>query len=278
MTDPASTTVALGTFTPVNSRAQLPHDIDRWLPPGAGLVVTPELTTLIGAGPLALRRRRIVAVDGSAGTGKSTAVAALAASASAEVVRVNAKPKSTGREFMRSFHEALTGVADPGGTQWQLETKLKVLLAAKPRVAIFDEVQNVGLPALQALYFLLNLPTGQWGLVLAGKGLMSMLAREQMLDSRVGLRVTMPKLSGDRLLDVLRELHPVLRDASPQLLGAIDMAWGRGNLREWTKFLEWVLDLAPGLPLDVATAEQAIELMAGKPVALRLAAVTSRRA
>jgi hypothetical protein len=278
MTNPASTALALGTFTPVNSRAQLPADIDRWLPPGAGLVATPEMTRLIEAGPLALRRRRIVAVDGAAGTGKSTAVAALAASASAEVVRVDVKPKSTGREFMRSFHEALTGVPDPGGTQWQLETKLKVLLAAKPRVAIFDEVQNVGLPALQALYFLLNLPTGRWGLVLAGKGLMSMLAREQMLDSRVGLRVTMPKLAGDRLLDVLRELHPVLRGASPQLLGAIDMAWGRGNLREWTKLLEWVLDLAPGLPLDVATAEQAIELMAGKPVALRLAAVTSRRA
>ncbi|HTC69087.1 MAG TPA: ATP-binding protein [Acidothermaceae bacterium] len=262
--------VELGVFTPITSRAQLPAACDWSLPPGGELVRTDQLTTLVDAAPLVLRRRRIVAVDGSPGSGKSTAVAALGASASIDAVTVEVRPKSSGLGLMQSFFEAITGAPHRGGTQRQVESALKVLLAEKPRLVIFDEVQNVGLPALQALRFLLDLPTGKWGLVLAGKGLLAMLAKEQMLDSRVALRVTMPKLTGNTLIDTLGKLHPLCADASPRLLLAIDIACTHGNLREWTKLLEWVIDLAPGSPLDVNLAEQAIAYVLGKPVQLPL--------
>ena len=263
-----SMAVELGVFTPITSRAQLPAACDWWLPAGAELVRTEQLTTLAHGAPLVLQRRRIVAVDGSPGSGKSTAVAALGASASIDAVTVNVRPKSSGLGLMQSFFEAITGAPHMGGTQRQVESALKVLLAEKPRLVIVDEAQNVGLPALQALRFLLDLPTGKWGLVLAGKGLLAMLAKEQMLDSRVALRITMPKLTGNTLISTLSKLHPLCADAPARLLLAIDMAWAHGNLREWTKLLEWVIDLAPGCALDVNLAEEAIGYLAGKPVKL----------
>lgn len=260
--------VPLGAFTRHVADVQLPPHARQALSV-AQLVATPPLTMLLRGAPHALGRRRIVAVDGPAGAGKSTGLAVLAAASPVPAHILSMRPRSTGRELMLALYESITGDAFHGGTQRDIENDLKVLLAAKPRIVLLDEAQNVGLAALQAIRFLLDLHTGQWGLVLAGKGILAKLAKEEMLANRVALRVTFPALNNANRTATVTALHPFLATAAPGLIDALDQLVCRGELRRWVILLEWMLQFAgPNEPCTAELAGEAALLMTGEHVPL----------
>jgi len=255
-------------FRPIRTRADLPPHATQYLPTGAQLVRSAPFELLLAASPEVLSRRRLVLVDGRAGCGKTTALAALAAAASIPVARATITPPATGVKVLEAIHTSLTG--HPAGlSQRRYENMLRDTLGREPRLLLIDEAQNAGLPVLRTLRLMLEATNAQFALVLAGYGIAAHIQQEEMLRSWVGLTVTFDALdpTGD-LLPTLRDLHPQLAATPDPLLLEVNRVHCRGRLRDWVVVLETALSFAPQGPFTRAVFADAIHTIAGTRPAL----------
>ena len=121
------------------------------------------------------------------------------------------------------------------------------MLAEERRVLVIDECQNLRNLWHQQLRSLHDCGDADFALLLVGGvNAATTLKRDMQLWSRTGMRMTFEALSGDELIKVLRELDPILAATDEDLLLDIDGRDCRGNLRNWTKFLELAKHFGPG--------------------------------
>jgi hypothetical protein len=253
-------------FHPVHTRGDLPAHATEFLPHGAELVITPELTELLAGAPVALRNRRLVIVDGQPGCGKSTALAVLAAASPIRtaVFTVPTNRSGHGRQFMERAHSAVAGRPVRNLSQREHENALAELLAEEPMLLFIDEAQNAPLEVLRNLRTLLEAPGAQFAVALFGTGVRANIAREPMLHTWRGFTKSLEPLltphqlmtapagrAADlarraQLLPTLAALHPRLAATAPQLLVEANRVHAHGLLRQWALLLEWLLDLEPG--------------------------------
>lgn len=193
--------------------------------------------------------RRICALDGENGTGKSTVVGYYAAQAGRLCRLVTIPDDSTVKEALSYIHVQLTG-HQPTGTKMDIRSDLYQLLSSDEYVVLLDEAQNLGVSGFKQvrnLWDVCNRMGRPFPLVIGGAGVMTTLAKVPDLADRVSVRHTMTRLGTDELIEVAKGLHPRL-DVTPEaLLFAVDQGYARGSLRRWDDFLT-VLDTVYGPP------------------------------
>lgn len=251
-----------------------PLTVSRPLPVDTTLITTEPLKLLLGAAPIALANRRIICLYGQSGCGKTVALDVLANTLGVRVVTVILDRGSTDKQVIEHLYQAVRGATGPvpnSVRRAEMMAHLRRLLAAGDTVLMVDEAQNASLRALELVRQLHEDPTSRCGLVVAGVNLAEKLEREEMLNNRIGLRVAFPPLTGDQLVSILGQLHPVLAQMPVPLLRATDDEYCHGQLRRWVEVLEWLLavtDTGKKKPTR-AHVEQALYFLTAERVRLR---------
>jgi hypothetical protein len=164
------------------------------------------------------------------------------------VVTVILDKGDTDKQVIEHLYQAVRGQTGPV-PRWvrkaEMIAHLRSDLAGKDVVLMVDEAQNASLRALDLVRQLHEHPTSRSGLVVAGMELREKLAREEMLNNRVGLRVEFQPLTDTKLVATLHAMHPTFAAMSPALIQAVDDEHCHGQLRCWATFLEWILAM-PG--------------------------------
>lgn len=252
--------------------------LSRPLPHGSTLLATDPLKTLLAAAPAALANRRIVAVSGNSGCGKTVATEVLATRLRQRVVFVALDRGITDKQVIETIYCAVagndTGIASRT-RRAELMLHLRHLIAKAPLVLMLDEAQNASLNALELARQLQEHPSANCGLVIAGVNLDSKLEREPMLENRIALRVRFDRIHDEDLAGTLAALNPMLGAYPDQTLLAANAEYCRGELRRWAQVIEWLHKLgATGDPdpVDVEARrrklEQALTLCTGRQVLL----------
>jgi DNA transposition AAA+ family ATPase len=246
----------------------------RYMPAGSNLVVTPEMRRLITATPTALERCTATVVSGPYGSGKSTLLQALAAVSDVSTV-VAEIPESAGatRAQWEVLTTAMTGSAS--GTARKLQKDALDYLVATPTLLIVDEAQHLSHAALRQLRWLWTRNIPKFAIVLAGSKLNEHLAKDESLATRVNQRILLRKHSSELMLKRLRDSHPDLAATDPDLLRAIDDAYGHGVFRNYAELmLKAARDFNHHGPLTRQVAEDIIFDRTGKALALLPAGAT----
>lgn len=237
---------------------------------GTRLVTTEPLDVLLAMAPVVFDAGYIVALDGPAGCGKTTALTALVGSIDTPVHSVSLDPRTGDKDVVKQLHGAVIG--RPIGRKvlrTDMLAELRQVLAGQPRVIIVDEAQNARIAALEMIRILHMDPTAAWHLVLSGAGLDKHLTAEKMLKSRVMHWARFEPLTADQLPGVLAQLHPLLASFDPDLLVAADRVACRGVLREWVKLLIALQTLtSAGTKPGRAVLEMALQSTTGRVVKL----------
>jgi hypothetical protein len=250
-------------FRPITSRNDLPPHDTEFLPDGAQLLLPDALRRLLVLAPMTLRNRRLVLIDGKAGCGKSTALAALAAASPVRTAKVAIRNNWNSRRLVGAIHEAVTGDASDRSQSWY-EDHLLVALSREPTLLLLDEAQNASLPVLRDLRLMLESPGARFAMVLSGYGIGDHIRKESMLLTWRGHVANFSPLDHVTLLPTLRQLHPALAATSDRLLVEADRIHCRGLLREWAVLLETLLAFAPHGPFTSATITDAIDAVSGQ--------------
>lgn len=262
--------LALTKTRTISTRGDLPLDDQEFLPPGAALLTTPGLRRAQAAAVQTLQAKRIVALEGVPGSGKSTTLAAIAASIDAPSHRLLVMPGTTPKQFFIQLHSELAGHEVSGRlTQREHENAVRRLLRQQPRLILVDEAQFLPVDVLRILRFLLQEPQHKFALVLAGTGITRLLAKDQMLDTWVGLRIQHDAFTSNDI-ELIRQLHPCLAGASAELLAEINKRHCHGLLRNWCVLVEWLNGNVSG-PLTNQAARAAIAGIRGSVLQLRAA-------
>lgn len=237
---------------------------------GTSLVRTEVLGILLDMTPIVFPAGGIVALDGPAGCGKTTALTALATSLDTPVTSVSLDPRSTDKDVIKLLHSAVSGrPASAKLLRTDMLAELRVSLAGAERVIIVDEAQNAGIAALEMIRTLHMDPTASWNLVLSGADLDKRLTAERMLRSRVMHWARFAPLASEALHAVLAGLHPLLAQLDPDLVAAADRAACHGVLREWVKVLVVLQALADrGGTVGRVLLQQALQATTGREVRL----------
>ena len=105
------------------------------LPSGTKLVMTPALDALLTLAPVTFEAGRIVGIDGPAGCGKTTAVTALVERLGKPAVSVSLDPRSTDKNVVALFHEAVLGQpAAPRALRTDMLASLRRALAGTEKL------------------------------------------------------------------------------------------------------------------------------------------------
>lgn len=237
---------------------------------GTTLVPTQPLETLLLMAPIVFQSRYIIAIDGPAGCGKTTAVTALVQDTSLPVTSVSLDPRSSDKDVVKLLYTAVTGrSADGRMLRTEMLADLRTVLAGKDRLVVVDEAQHAGIAALEMIRTLHMDPTATWHLVLSGAGLEKHLTAERMLKSRVMHWAVFNPINTDDIADVLTQMHPVFGEIDARHLEAGDRIACRGVLREWVKTLRVMLALTDrGATPDRALLEQALTATTGRQMRL----------
>jgi hypothetical protein len=197
----------------------------------------------------AVAARRICALDGELGTGKSTVAGFYAGQSGRQCRLVEIPSDSSSRESLVHIYVQLTG-HQPVGTKLSIRSDLYDILSSDDYVMLLDEAQNLGAAGFRQIRNLWDRckKMGRpFPLIICGFGVHATLAKVPELKSRVSVWHTMSRLGTEELPTVLRALHPRLAVTDEDLLLRIDLAYARGNLRQWDDFLE-ILDTVSGPP------------------------------
>jgi hypothetical protein len=237
---------------------------------GTSLVITPTVEMLLTMAPVTFDAGYIVALDGPAGCGKTTALTALVTQTDLPVSSVSLDPRSSDKDVIRQLHSAVIGVPVPkNALRTELLGDLRERLAARPRLIIVDEAQNAGITALEMIRTLHMDPTSDWQLVISGAELDKRLTSEKMLKSRVMHWSRFSPLQQKELIPVLNGIHPLFQRFDPDLLLVADHSSCHGVLREWVKVLTTMHQLeSRKVPVGRTMLEQALTATSGRVVKL----------
>ena len=255
--------------------APLADQLDEPLPAGTALLALDPLKRLLATAPIALANRRIIAVSGNSGCGKTTAVKVLAARLRERVVFATLDRRDTDKQVIEKIYNALAGTDTAIGSRTrraELMLHARHLIAKEPLVLVLDEAQNASLDALDLVRQLQEHPSANCGLIISGVDLYPKLAREPMVDNRVALRVTFENMTETALPGILAALSPELASYPPHTLLAANAEYCHGELRRWVQLVEWLHGLRIGAATTPAgrhkKLEQAVTIAASRPVVL----------
>jgi hypothetical protein len=135
-----------------------------------------------------------------------------------------------------------------------MQDDLVDVLAQSPRVIVVRHAERLTAEAAGQLQWFHDRPGAQWSLILIGDTTVgSALQRDPLLAHAITGTVEVRPLTDRDLLPVLQGLHPLLLNADPRLLQAIDNQVCKGNLAYWTRFLDRALWLTDHQPQGTAT-------------------------
>jgi hypothetical protein len=206
------------------------------LVPGAQVVHTPAVRSVLRTVAHAAAVGAVVCLYGDAGHGKTVALqyALSQLPHPARVRRVHVGVHPTVPELRRVLADALElGRRLPRGAG---EADLTLVNALRqPRVLVLDEAQRLPGPALEFLRGLWDHPDTDTALVLVGAGSERALRRVPALASRVLTWELVPRLSPREVATVMAAFHPLWEDVSEDDVVWVDEHVGHGNFRTWAK-------------------------------------------
>jgi len=230
--------------------------------------MTPALDALLTLAPVTFEAGRIVGIDGPAGCGKTTAVTALVERLGKPAVSVSLDPRSTDKNVVALFHEAVLGQpAAPRALRTDMLASLRRALAGTEKLIVVDEAQHAGVSALEMIRMLHMDPTAKWDLVLSGADLYKHLSAECMLRTRVMQWANFTPLTPDELPLILSQVHPLFKALDPDLLVRADAAGGGGVLRHWISALGFLVPLQHnGIHIGRKELEQVLGLVLARTI------------
>jgi hypothetical protein len=203
------------------------------LVPGARVVVTPVIGSVMQRIAHAAAVGAVVCVYGDAGHGKTVALqyALSQLPNPVRVRRVHVGVHPSVPELRRVLADALELKRLPHGTG---VADLMILDALRqPRVLVLDEAQRLPAPALEFLRQLWDHPDTDVALVFAGAGAERVLRRVPALASRVLSWELVPRLAQAEVRPVMEAFHPLWRQMAPEDMAWVDEHVGHGNFRTW---------------------------------------------
>lgn len=181
----------------------------------------------------------MAALLGKPGTGKTFAALAFLEKVSAagrETVFLQSDVTATHTQMTTRLLQKLTGARPTGESFYRTDDVAELLTEHSP-VVVVDEAHRAQGRGLDQLVFLKE-EAPEWTLILIGSELPALVARVPGARSRLkGRTAEFGALTGAELLATLRDWHPLLRDADPQLLQRIDARYCSGNFRDWAHLL-----------------------------------------
>jgi type II secretory pathway predicted ATPase ExeA len=250
---------------------------NRHLADGGRLVVTPQMRQLAAGMPRWMNRGAAIALSGPWGAGKTTVLQAVAAVADVNTAYVTLPGRVTDAAQWNHITTAITGTP-ANGTARQMQNEAREYLTAVPTLLVVDEAQHLSTAALLQLRWLWDLNFPRFAIVLAGSDLFARLKAEPSVDTRIDARIPILEHTRSRMVDLLRQHHPLAAAADPHLLDQIDRAYAHGSWRAWSKLLLFLATdngLTAGR-LDHAAATAAITSITGTKPALQSPVVTNQ--
>ena len=222
----------------------------------------------------------IAAVSGPPGCGKTFAVDHFVRTHPSMRERrwrwLDMPPKPTTKEVTVRLLDTLGERRPRSATEYELTELLAPALNEGHPVIVIDEAQNLKSDGLQQLRYLHDRGQGRsWTLLLVGSTVNQALNGAAELGSRVSRWVTFTPLTGtEQLLLTLRDWHPMLAAAPPELLLRVDEVYARGNFRLWAQFLQALLTLSERQSTGEGAVGRADEVDQNLLVRAALAAVS----
>jgi DNA transposition AAA+ family ATPase len=214
--------------------------------PPAATVRTKSFVLAQTVAARAVELNAIAGFFGDPGTGKTHAARHFCATSPVEVVYITASPSPQLKEIYEELLTQTLGEMRTGSVR-DLRRLCAQVLGERRRVVVIDECQHLSYLWHQQLRTLHDHPDAQFSMLLVGgRNAERTLKRDPQLWSRVKMRVHFEALEGNELVEALAAMHPVFANTDPQLLQDIDRKSCRGNLREWTTFLELASPLLRG--------------------------------
>ena len=194
-------------------RADLAVEQQYDVPAGARLVCLPEHDAALEAFPEVLDRRKVGAVTGPLGTGKTILTAALIRRAlqhnpELSVTSLTFELADTPRRAFEQVYRAITGQA-ARGSRTDIQEELLPRLAERQRLLVLDEAHLSGSVTLTQFVSLMRKPGANWSLLLVGSDLGGVLDRGHYVGSRVFKPTHLQPLLEADLRPYLCRFHPM---------------------------------------------------------------------
>lgn len=203
-------------------------------------VVTPYLLEGLDTIRNVVDQNRIAAVEGPAGSGKTTTVRYFTKTSARPCVMATMPGKPNPLDLLRFVYYALHGTMPPKMDRFRLQNSLLQDLKSWRGVLIVDELQNSAVASLQDLVWLYEESQHAFAVVVVGTNVIEAIGAYPQLLTRVMGRVSFQTLQGESLMAALRELDPRLRLTSTGDLLRHDRLVCHGVLRTWVMTVLWL--------------------------------------
>lgn len=220
-------------------------------------VTTPFLVEGLRTIQAVVDSNRIAAIDGPAGSGKTTTVRLFREQSTRPCALATMPGRPAPLDLLRLVHQALHGVAPPRRlNRFELQNGLLAHLTDWRGVLIVDELQNSAIASMQDLVWLYEESDHAFAVVVVGTNVIDAVRTYPQLLTRMMGSVTFAPLYGEQLIAAVRGLDPRL-DATPTgvLLTHNANACG-GILRRWVMTILWLNQLGhpDGAPVTPAAS------------------------
>ncbi len=223
--------------------ASPPTEVAIQLPPGARLVITPEMQLLAGfAQDIFDEGGWTIALEGSPGCGKTTALAVIAAAADVRTVYASVPSETTSTTLPRLLCEKLGLSAQ--GTGAAMLDRATTCLRQERTILVIDEAQHLPPKQLLQLRYLKKESGFNVGLIISGAGVLKRM--EDLTVLRIDRRVMLRRHSVKRTLPQLLAFHSGFGEFSLEVLEWVNREHVQGRWFEWKAWMSAVLKL--GLP------------------------------
>ncbi|WP_078882255.1 ATP-binding protein [Streptomyces rimosus] len=179
-------------------------------------------------------QRTMLCLTGPSGTGKTFAVRALLpvlAPHGHHRLQLRAQPDPGDLRF--ALHHTLALDHEPPKDPGVADALITHALRAQRPVLAVDEAQQLSNACFEYVRHLFDSSGGLTIVLIAGHRGEGVLAKQRMLTSRTGARVTLTLLNRHDIPPAIRNLHPLWQTVHPAVLHTADARYGQGNLRRW---------------------------------------------
>jgi len=205
---------------------------------GAVTLNTPGLRSIRNCITQLVEVGGIIPIDGKPGVGKTFGTQEVLSGLDIRVHWADMPDTPKGKEATARIYSAVTGRRPTHRmTEYELTEETVDALQDLQGVLVIDEAQNMTVSAMRALRYLHDRPSTQVLFLLLGSGVLDTVRAVPELDSRVSRRAIIKEISGEKLVPLLQELHPILAATKQECL--VELAgYAKGNLRNWARILE----------------------------------------
>jgi DNA transposition AAA+ family ATPase len=218
--------------------------------PAPGICQTKQVLAVRREVMSAARRKRLLALTGPSGAGKTTAaedaVRRAAAELSLKPVEILTSRRPAPTEFTVRALEGLTGSA-PKLKGFLLDDMLVAALTATPAILLLDESHRFGQPGLEQIQYIcerVRTPVVFVGIADLG----ALIRRNSTLHSRTTI-VDCESPADEGFRDVLAAIHPAFTTAARSQLRRLE-THARRNLHDWKEASVLLEELAEQFELD----------------------------